>query len=87
MPPSPRNPSFVSFTSEKSQFLSGGPLRILRPAVPSWPIVFGMQVLGLGTWKKQEGCSESGLNGAGANENMFGLNHWLGSPVITVLGS
>src|SRR5437879_12765309 len=36
-PPSPSNPSFVLFTIEKSQFLSGGPLRILRPPVPSWP--------------------------------------------------
>ena len=26
------------------------------------------------------------LNGAGAIENMFGLNHWLGLPVMTVLG-
>ena len=38
MPASPRNPSFVSFTSEKSQSLSGGPVRLLRQAVPNWPI-------------------------------------------------
>ena len=34
-----QNPSFVSLTSEKSQSLSGGPVRILRPAVPNWPSV------------------------------------------------
>ena len=73
MPASPRNPSFVSFTSEKSQFLSGGPVRILRAAVPNWPIEV-----------------EQFVNPApvqfGEIENMAGLNHWLGSPVMTVLG-
>ena len=35
MPASPKNPSFVSFTSEKSQFLSGGPVRLLRRRCPT----------------------------------------------------
>jgi len=39
IPPSPRNPNFVSFTKEKSQFLEGGPGMISRPEVPNWPIV------------------------------------------------
>ena len=73
MPPSPRNPSFVSFTSEKSQFLSGGPLRILRPAVPNWPTV-------------SEQFVNPGPVQVGEIENMAGLNQWFGSPVMTVLG-
>ena len=73
MPPSPRNPSFVSFTSEKSQFLSGGPVRILRPAVPNWPIVFEQFV-------------NPGPAQFGAIENMAPLNQLLGSPVMTVFG-
>ena len=72
-PASPKNPSLVSLTSEKSQFLSGGPFRILRPAVPNWPIVFEQFV-------------NPGPVQFGAIENMAGLNHWLGLPVMTVLG-
>src|ERR1700720_260912 len=37
-PASPRNFTFVSFTSEKSQSLDPGPRKMSRPAVPSWPI-------------------------------------------------
>ena len=73
MPASPRNPSFVSFTAEKSQFLSGGPLRILRPAVPNWPTV-------------SEQFVNAGPVQFGWSENMAALNHWLGSPVMTVFG-
>jgi len=74
IPPSPRNPSFVAFTTEKSQFLSGGPLRIFLPPVPSWPIA-------------SEQFVNPGPVQFGEIENMAGLNHCLGLPVITVLGS
>src|SRR3984893_13716197 len=87
IPPSPRKPSFVCLTMEKSQSLSGGPLKILRPAVPSWPMKFPGQLFGSDAGrKKQDGCSELGLCWIGGSENMAGLNHWLGSPVMTVLG-
>src|ERR1700720_1505522 len=78
MPASPRNPTLVSFTSEKSQFLKGGPLRMLRTELPSCPMVQG-----------QFGppCSAAGLLKFGEMENMAGLNHWLTLPVMTVLGS
>src|SRR5882672_3529691 len=74
MPPSSRISSFVFFTTEKSQFLSGGPVRILRPAVPNWPIV-------------SEQFVSPGPVQFGGIENMAELNQWLGSPVMTVLGS
>src|SRR6266853_2029985 len=73
-PASPKNPSFVSFTTEKSQFLSGGPVRILRPAVPNWPIV-------------SEQFVSPGPVQFGGIENMAELNQWLGSPVMTLLAS
>src|SRR4029077_14201923 len=73
-PPSPRNPSLVFFTIEKVQFLSRGPLRILRPPVPSWPTV-------------SEQLVNPGPVQFGETENMAGLNHWLGLPVMTLFGS
>src|SRR5580704_6969423 len=76
-PASPRNPTFVSFTSEKSQFLKCGPGMISRPEVPSWPIVQGQPA---------PPCSEAGLTVTGGIENMAGLYHWLTLPLMTVLG-
>jgi hypothetical protein len=63
MPASPRNPSIVSFLSEKFQLFKGGPLRIFLPAVPNWPTVFEQFV-------------RPGPRHSGDMENMFGLNHW-----------
>jgi len=87
-PASPRNPNFVSFINEKSQFLKGGPGRKFRPEVPSWPTVFGVQGLfGSGAMKKQEVWLASELSVTGVFENMAGLYHWLILPVRTVFGS
>src|SRR5579863_9160736 len=85
---SPRNPNFVFFTSEKSQFLKGGPGIMLRLEVPSWPMVLGVQgMFGSGAAKKYATCSEVGLRITGGSENMAGLYHWLTFPVTNVSGS
>ena len=73
VPASPSNPSFVSFATEKSQFLKAGPLRIFLPAVPNWPTV-------------PEQFVKPGPRHSGDMENMFGLYHWSIVPVITVFG-
>ena len=69
----PKKPSFGAFTTVESQLFSGGPLRILRPAVPSWPS------------ELEQSVTPGPAHQVGI-ENMAGLNDRFGLPAMTVLG-